>query len=137
MLLCEHINSLTSRTDQLLENYAWELGTPEPAELDDDGNPILEQVLPVYDDDDDPAPPASGPTHKSSLISRFKGMFRKTPDHQAAALAAAAAASQCISVPPISWSQLLFQNVCCQWGLDDLCLQRSHHSCRPFYRYLH
>ena len=75
-----------------MDNYAWELGTPEPAELDEDGNPILPEPLPAYEDDD-AAPIAAGTDGaKSSFLSRFKGMFRKTPDHQAAMLAAAAAA---------------------------------------------
>jgi len=77
-----------------LDNYAWELGTPEPAELDEDGNPILTEPLPAYEDDDArPTGAAAGAdAAKASFLSRFKGMFRKAPDHQAAMLAASAAA---------------------------------------------
>ena len=61
--------------DKIRENHLWELGTCEPAELDEDGIPIEEaDPTPIYDDDDHPNV-TNMRALKSSLVSRFKGIF--------------------------------------------------------------
>jgi hypothetical protein len=60
--------------DKIRENHLWELGTCEPAELDEDGIPIEEaDKTPIFDDDHPNVKNVSAP--KSSLVSRFKGIF--------------------------------------------------------------
>ena len=75
--------------DQLRENHLWEVSQCEPVETDEDGVPIPQDDSPKRDDTDVEklSPPPAAP--KSSLVSRFKGMFQRStkPDAAPSALA--------------------------------------------------
>ena len=70
--------------DQLRENHLWEVSQCEPVETDEDGVLIPQDDSPKRDDTDVEklSPPPAAP--KSSLVSRFKGMFQRSTKPDAA-----------------------------------------------------
>ena len=63
-----------TNAEKLRAKHLGELSTCEPCELDEDGVPIEQEVLPQYEDTEAAASASAG---KASLVSRFKGLFQR------------------------------------------------------------